>query len=131
MPREEPEIVLARQLANALTVPMFLVDTEGTLLFYNKPAEVVLGRRFEQTGEMSAAVWSRIFFPVDESGNPLEPGTLPLVVAVNEHRPSHGRLWISGIDNVRRHIEVVALPLIGQSDRNLGAIAIFWEVGGS
>jgi hypothetical protein len=36
------------------------------------------------------------------------------------------RLWIRGLDQVPRHIEVTALPLIGQSQRFLGAAAIFW-----
>ena len=36
------------------------------------------------------------------------------------------RLWIRGLDQVPRHIEVTALPLIGQSQRLLGAAAIFW-----
>jgi hypothetical protein len=41
---------LARQLAGYLSVPVFLVDPLGNLLFYNEPAEVILGRRFEETG---------------------------------------------------------------------------------
>ena len=36
-------------------------------------------------------------------------------------------LWIRGLDSVLRHIEVSAFPLIGQSDRYLGAVALFWE----
>jgi hypothetical protein len=28
---------------------------------------------------------------------------------------------------VRRHIEITAIPLVGQSNRFLGAVAIFWS----
>src|SRR5206468_1146467 len=36
---------------------------------------------------------------------------------------------IRGLDGVRRHIAVSAFPLIGQGDRFLGVISVFWEVG--
>ena len=35
------QIILTRQLAGYLSVPTFLVDPNGTLLFYNEPAEVL------------------------------------------------------------------------------------------
>ena len=37
------QIILTRQLAAYLSVPVFLVDPKGNLLFYNEPAEIVLG----------------------------------------------------------------------------------------
>ncbi len=128
MSDQPKELVVAQQLASALAMPIFVVDPEGSLLFYNEAAEKILGRKFEQTGEMSAGVWSRIFVPTDEHGSPLLPETLPLMIALTEHRPAHDRIWISGIDNVRRHIEIVAFPLTTKENRERGAIAIFWEV---
>ena len=41
------QIILTRQLATYLSVPLFLVDPKGNLLFYNEPAEAILGRRFD------------------------------------------------------------------------------------
>ena len=55
------QIILTRQLAGYLSVPTFLVDPNGTLLFYNEPAEVLLGRRFDETGAMPAEEWSNDF----------------------------------------------------------------------
>src|SRR4029453_4991519 len=52
------ELILARQLATHLAMPIFLVDADGTLVFFNEPAERILGRRFDETGEMPAAAWS-------------------------------------------------------------------------
>ncbi len=128
MSQKEIEVILARQLAGYLATPIFLVDPEGTLLFYNEPAEKILGRRFGETGEMPAGMWSTLFEPVDEDGQPLDPDGLPLIVALKEGRPAHRTFWIRGLDRVSRHIEVAAFPLIGQADRYLGAIAIFWEI---
>jgi PAS domain-containing protein len=128
MPQKEIEVILARQLADYLATPIFIVDPDGTLVFYNEPAERILGRRFGETGEMPASVWATLFEPVDEAGAPLDPGSLPLVTALNDRRPAHRTFWIRGLDQVPRHIEVTAFPLIGQADRCLGAIAIFWEI---
>ena len=60
------QIILTRQLAGYLSVPLFLVDPKGTLLFYNEPAEAILGRRFDETGAMSAEEWSSAFTPLDD-----------------------------------------------------------------
>ena len=41
--------------------------------------------------------------------------------------PAHRSFWIRGLDGQLRKIEVTAFPLVGQAERFLGAIAIFWE----
>jgi PAS domain-containing protein len=128
MPQQEIEMILVRQLASYLAMPIFIVDPQGTLVFYNEPAELILGRRFEETGEMPSAEWSTIFEPTDEAGKPIAPEDNPLVIALAERRPTHRVLWIRGLDKVRRHLEVTCFPLIGQARRYMGAMAIFWEV---
>ena len=130
MPQQEIEMILVRQLASYLAMPIFVVDPEGTLVFYNEPAESLLGRRFEETGEMPMSEWSTIFEPTDETGVPIAPNEVPLAIALTERRPAHRGLWIRGLDNVQRHLEVTGFPLIGQANRYLGAIAIFWEAAG-
>jgi PAS domain-containing protein len=128
MPQKDVEVILTRQLASYLATPVFIVDPLGTLLFYNEPAERILGLRFDETGEMSTAEWSRAFTPVDEHGAPLPAEALPLTLALTQGTPTHGRFWIKGQDHARRLIEVTAFPLVGQTPRPLGAVAIFWEV---
>ena len=39
MPQQEIEMILVRQLASYLAMPIFIVDPQGTLVFYNEPAE--------------------------------------------------------------------------------------------
>jgi PAS domain-containing protein len=130
MPQQEIEMILVRQLASYLAMPIFVVNPEGTLVYYNEPAESILGRRFEETGEMPMSEWSTIFEPTDETGVPIAPNEVPLAIALTERRPAHCGLWICGLDNVQRHLEVTGFPLIGQANRYLGAIAIFWEAAG-
>jgi len=129
MAQKAIEVILARQLASYLAIPIFIVDSQGTLVFYNEPAEAILGRRFEETGEVPLGEWATMFKPMDVDGTPLAPDQLPLVIALAQRHPAHRRFWIVGLDSVRREIEVTAFPLIGQAQRHLGAIAIFWEIG--
>ena len=122
------QIILIRQLAGYLGVPLFLVDPKGDLLFYNEPAEGILGRRFEETGAMPAEIWSSIFTPVDEQGQPIPPEDLTLMIALATRRPSHKRHYIHGMNGVRRHIDVVSIPIVGLQGEFVGAAALFWEI---
>ncbi len=128
MSQQEIEVILARHLAEYLAMPIFIVNPAGDLIFYNEPAEAILGTRYNETGIMPASEWSTVFQPVDLEGSPIPPDELPLVIAVTQQRPSHKTFWIRGLDGALREIEVTAFPLIGQADRFLGGIAIFWEV---
>jgi PAS domain-containing protein len=122
------QIVLMRQLAGYLSVPLFLVDPKGDLLFYNEPAEAILGQRFEETGAMPAEVWASAFTPVDDRGQPIPPEDLPLMFALTRRRPAYKRLYIKGLNGVRRQIEVAAIPILGLQREFLGAAALFWEI---
>jgi PAS domain-containing protein len=128
MSQHEIEVILTEHLASYLAMPTFLVDTQGNLLFYNEPAERILGQRFEETGEMPAEVWSTAFAPTREDGLPFPSERLPLVNALKNRVPDHAEFWIEALDGVRRRIHVMAFPLVGQGDRFLGAVAMFWEV---
>jgi PAS domain-containing protein len=127
MAQHELEIILIRQLASHLTMPMFIVDAQGTMVFFNEPAERILGRPFEEGDEMPMDDWAQAWRPTDEDGNLVDPDRLPLAIALRARRPSYRRFWILGLDQIKRHIHVVAFPLIGQAHRFLGAAAIYWE----
>jgi PAS domain-containing protein len=121
------EVILLRELADHLAMPMFVVDAEGDLLFYNDPAEKLLGCRFDETGMMPFEQWTTLFNPTDEHGGPIAPDALPLAVAVQQHIPAQGSFWIVGLDGARRQLIVTAIPLEGQWGQHLGGAAIFWE----
>jgi PAS domain-containing protein len=127
MAQKAVELILMRQLASYLAVPIFLVDPDGSLLYYNEPAERLLGRRYDETGEMPLAEWSTAFTPTAEDGSPLSPDELPLSIALQKRRAAHRAMAIRGLDGVPRRIAVTAFPLEGQGGRHLGAVAIFWE----
>lgn len=125
--QKEIEVILTRQLAGYLTIPVFIIDPDGNLLYYNEPAQAILGQRFEDTGEMAAEEWGSIFTPMDEDGRILAVDELPIIIALREHHPATRRFAIIGLDGMRRLIDVTAFPLDGIADRHLGAVAMFWE----
>jgi PAS domain-containing protein len=122
------QIILTRQLAGYLSVPLFLVDPNGSLLFYNEAAEAILGQRFDETGVMTAEEWSSMFTPLDEQGESIPPQDLPLRVTLTKQRPAYGRMRIKGLDGGLRHLEVAAIPITGLQREFLGAAALFWEL---
>jgi PAS domain-containing protein len=127
MVNHEIEVILTRQLASYLTMPILIVDPEGDLVFFNEAAEPILGRRFDETGTIRRGEWSAIFQPMNDDGTPLQREEQPLFVATEHRRPCHHSSWIRGLDGVLRHIEGVAFPLLGQAGRFLGAAGVFWE----
>ena len=127
MPQQAVEIILMRQLASYLAMPIMLFDAAGNLLFYNEPAEAILGRRFDEIGEMSLEEWYAIHELTTEDGSPLPFEARPLVIALQNRQAVHRVLWLRKLDGTRTKIEVTAFPLKGQGGRHLGAVSILWE----
>src|SRR4051812_50128264 len=78
-------LILARNLVASITVPGFVTDAAGDVVFYNDAAGGLLGRRFEETGRLTREEWSEIG-PLDEGGNQLDWEALPLTTALRENR---------------------------------------------
>lgn len=120
------EIVLLKQVAGYLATPVFLVDEDGTLEYYNEPAEELLGQRYEETGQIPLEVWGKLWSPTHPDGRPLDPEELPVAVAVRDRRPVQGTISIRRLDGATRQLTVTALPLEAEDGTHLGAFAIFW-----
>lgn len=128
MSKEDIEIVLSRHWASNLNTPIFLVDSEGSLIFINEAAEPLLGFRFAEVGEISAEFWSTAFAITDNEGNIIPPEELPLAIALNHRKPAHRRFNTVGLDGVERAIETTCFPLINSEGKFLGAVALFWHL---
>ena len=126
--QKDIEQILARQLAENLAIPIFIVDPSGDMLFYNEPAGGILGRQYHEIESMTSSEWSTVFEPKDQEGRPSKPEELPLMIAMNQQYPERKRLWIRGLDKVLREIDVITLPILAHEQRYLGAAAVFWEV---
>jgi PAS domain-containing protein len=122
------QIILARQLASCLAMPLLIMDKEGALIYYNEPAEVILGLRFDETGEMSADEWSGLLAIADESRNPIAREDRPTMLALSERKPINRTVWMQCRNREWRHLNITAIPLIGEGKQFLGAQMIFWEL---
>jgi PAS domain-containing protein len=121
------ELILARNLLSSISTPAFLVGREGTLLFYNEAAGALIGRRFEETGTMTAAEWTTAFGPFDENGDPIPYDEHNLTKSLREGRPAHGNFRIGVASGTHQEIAASAIPIIGP-DGSSGAIVIFWPL---
>jgi PAS domain-containing protein len=122
-------LILARDLAANLAAAILLVDADGNLVFFNEPAEEILGRPYAEA-QMSSAELAKTFKPVDDLGEPIPLQDLPLSLAFRSGVPRHGHLPIEAVDGRTRALEVVALPLRVQGDHLVGGLAMFWERAG-
>ena len=122
------EIILMRQLASYLAVPILIVDRNRDLLFFNESAEPILGRRFDETGKINRGEWAASFRPTDANGLPLPPEEQPLTRAIDRGEPSYRRSWMTGLDGIARVIEGLAFPIATRESGLMGAAGIFWEV---
>jgi len=120
-------LILTRELAEHIASPVFVVDEEGTLVFFNERAGEILGMRFEEAGELSAEKWGRMWQPEDPEKGVVPLDELPLAIAVRQQRPAHRPLRITGLDGIKRDIGVTAFPLFSRERRFVGAVAIFWQ----
>jgi PAS domain-containing protein len=122
-------MILARGMASAIATPWFLVDPDGTLVYYNEAAEHILGQTYAEAGALKQEDWEGAWVqPEDiESGQPLDTRDNPLSRALAEREPAHAVLRITGLDGVKRTIAATAFPLFARTDEFVGAVAIFWE----
>ncbi len=121
------ELVLLKQVAGYLAMPVFLIDEDGCLEYYNEPAEELLGQRYEETGQIPLEIWGKLWAPTDLDGRQLKPEELPVAVAARERRPVLGIVSIRRPDGSDRQLTITALPFEAADGSLLGAFAIFWE----
>lgn len=125
---QEVEIILARQLAGYLAAPIVITDPNRVVIYYNEPAERLLGRRFDEGGPVDSSEWSKKFSITDETGLPLPVDEIPLSIALRHGHVAHRTYYLQGMDGVRHHVNTTAIPLTGNAGRFLGVVAIYDEL---
>ena len=120
-------LILARDLADKLAFAAFIVDREGTLVYFNERCSEILDMTFAEAGPMPIDVWNKDFFPTDLENRPIAPEEAPLAVALRHQKPIHRTMRIQSAEGKTRDIAVTALPLFAHADECVGAMALFWE----
>ena len=121
------ELILARNLLSSISTPAFLVGEAGTLEFFNEAAAAMLGKRFEETGKMSAGEWTTAFGPFGPDEEPIPYDEIPVTLAVRDERPFHGEFRICAAGGHHYDVAASAIPIVGPGGSS-GAIVIFWPL---
>lgn len=121
-------LILAREFASNIATPVTVMDERGRLVFFNEPAERILGQTHAEVGELPPEDWARLFVVERLDGSAIPAEELPSGIALREKHPAHGTLAFTTADGGRHEIEVTAFPLLGRDAEALGVVAIFWEL---
>ena len=124
------EMILLKQWASLIAVPVYITDGDGRLVYYNEPTEEIIGLRFEDAGELPADRLAEIFVICDLDGSPLNDDDRPLMIALTKQMSAHRRIRFLRADKQWREIAVTAIPIIGEGNRHLGAMVTMWEDDG-
>lgn len=121
-------LILARELATNVSTPMLLLDRQGTLVFWNEPANVVFGAPFHEVGELPATDWDGRWPVADEHGEPISLLSTKLSNVILNRTPGHQTIKVTGLDGIQRKLEATAFPLFDNRNDFIGALAVFWQV---
>jgi PAS domain S-box-containing protein len=120
-------LILAREFAANLATPLVIIDENGTIVFFNEPAERIIGQTPAELGNLPEQDWRARFSAHRLDGSPVADEDQPTAVARREHEPTHETLVYTMLDGQRRTLSVTAIPLLGREDEFLGVVAVFWE----
>jgi hypothetical protein len=122
-------LILAREFAANLATPMFLIDANGILVFYNDAAALLLGKPFAELGEITANEFGAMLEMTTLDGEPVRRRDSPAGIAFYQRRPAHAKVLATTFDGSRRTYEATAYPLFATADEMHGVIAVFWAEG--
>jgi hypothetical protein len=113
------EMILARQFASQLLIPMALLDASGEVLFLNEAAlELLVGG--QDVGD--APLWASELF-VDEDNRPSRE---PFRTVLQHGEPAHARLHLPAA-GPSQAVLVTAYPVRGTAMPLAGAMVVFWK----
>lgn len=120
-------LILAREFAANIATPVSVWDERGRLVYFNEPAERIVGRAHAEVGELEHAEWTKLFLVENLDGRPLRVEEMPVGIAQFEKHPAHDTLAFTNANGIRHEVEVTAFPLLGRADELLGVVAVYWE----
>ena len=123
-------LILAREFASNIATPVTVMDEQGRLVFFNEPAERLLGRTQAEVGELAPHDWWQIFRVERLDGGEVRLDDMPVGIAHRQRCPAHDTLAFTTPTGDRHEIEVTAFPLLGRDEGYFGVVAVFWELRG-
>jgi PAS domain-containing protein len=94
-------LILAREFAANLATPMFLIDAEGTLVYFNEAAELMLGKSYAEVGPITANEFGARLQMAELDGSPLRRRDSPAGIAFYKREPSHRTVMATALSPLR------------------------------
>jgi PAS domain S-box-containing protein len=124
-------VILAREFASNLATPLAVIDEDGSLVFFNEPAERIIGQTHAELGDLSEDEWRARFQAERLDGTAVGAEEMPTSVARRLRRPAHETLHFTMLDGQQRTLSVTAIPMLGREQDVAGVVVVFWEDDGS
>ena len=121
MPNQEIEFILDRQLSEYLSSPIAIVDHDGRMIYYNESAEFILGKKFNESGEIESREWDERFHDETKS-NMIKMLDLPFLKVLSGRTIIEGEFWMRNFEEIDQKVRFICIPLVGMAQRELGAI---------
>jgi PAS domain-containing protein len=131
--RETPEqrnlvLILARAFAAQLATAVFLLDPEGTIIYYNEAGERLTGRPFIEGAGERIDEWMSRTRPRDAEGIDVGVQDLPLGTTMLKQEPAHGIVIFTTADGADRRIETATFPLFAHTEDLVGSFTLCWPI---
>ncbi len=117
-------LILARAFAAQLATAVFLLDPEGTFIYYNEAAERLTGRPFIEGAGSTADEWLYADPAAGRGGRRGRgPGSLPLGTTMLKQEPAYGIVTFRTADGVDRRVETATFPLFAHTEDFVGSFS--------
>lgn len=125
MPNQPIEFILARQLAEYLITPISIVDENGNTIYYNEPAEHILGKKYNEAGDIEFRAWENRFYPVDDKSSPIPLLDVPFINTASNRKIVEGEYWMRNLEEIEQKVMIICIPLVSMGHRELGTLVYF------
>ena len=123
------ELIMARQWMALLTTPTLLFGADGTLVYFNDAAGLILGRAFAESGTMSPTQWQAAL-RVEGELHAASPEATILGRALESDHATHRTLLLRAMDGARRQVNITTFPIQGVGQPGIcGVMALLDPVG--
>ena len=120
-------LILAREFASNVATPLAVIDEHGNLVYFNEPAERIIGQSHAELGDLPEQEWRARFNAERLDGSAVANDDMPSAVARRLRRPAHETLVYTMLDGQRRTLSVTAIPLLERGEALAGVVVVFWE----
>ncbi len=122
------ELILMRQLASCLSMPILLSDGRGELVYVNEPAEQLLGITVGDSDTLSMQELADQLSMRGGNGAPLSHDELPNRAALLSGRVVQRRVQVRASDGRNLWLDATVFPLISPVGESVGIVSLYWEV---